>query len=133
METLQENSIANKLPKLPKLVTKANWPKFWLIMEHWLTKPKYSVGKGGKLTHVDSNDEFNNVKASGYVDDALVGVLDGNVLRKFLHRKDLYTKKGFKKIDVLKANFTGASGLQIPKEMFAFLQEFSQGDSSPDS
>ena len=80
METLQENSIANKLPKLPKLVTKANWPKFWLIMEHWLAKPKYSDGKGGKIAYFTSDDELNNVNVSGFDDDALVIVLYRDVL-----------------------------------------------------
>ena len=52
-----------------------------MIMEHWLTKPKYSVGKRGKLAHIDSNDEFNNVKASMAIDDALVSVLTGDALK----------------------------------------------------
>ena len=34
---------------------------------------------------------------------------------------------------MLKADFAHASQLQIAKEMLAFFQEFSQGDSSPDS
>ena len=89
MQTLKENSFANKLPNLPKLVTKKDWPKFWMIIEHWLTKPKYSVGKSGRFTHIDSNDEFKNIKASTAVDDTLVSVLDGDTLNKFLHQKDL--------------------------------------------
>ena len=44
VETLQEHSIADKFPKLPKLVTKADLTKFWLIIKYWLTKPKYSLG-----------------------------------------------------------------------------------------
>ena len=84
MKTLHKNFIGKKLPKLPKLTTKADWPKFWLIMEHWLTKPRYSVRKGGKLSRVDSDDEFNNVKASGFINDDLVLVLKGDALKKFL-------------------------------------------------
>ena len=78
------------MTNLPKLVTNKGWPKFWMIMEHWLTKPKYSVGKSGRLTHIDSDNEFNNVKVSMAADDALVSILDVNILEKFLHQKDLY-------------------------------------------
>ena len=96
MKTLHNNSITDKFPRLPKLAMKADWPKFWLIVEHCLTKPKYYVSKGLKLTHVINTDKFNNVKALGFVDDALVGVLDGDTLKKFLFTKDEYTGKCFK-------------------------------------
>ena len=102
-------------------------------MEHWFAKPKYSVGKGGKLAHVDSDNEFNNAKASGFADDALVTVLEGDALKKFLFTKDEYTGKGSKKLAKLKADFVGASQLQITKIMFSFFQEFFQGDPYPNS
>ena len=81
------------MPNLPKLEMEKDWPKLWMIIEHWLTKPKYSAGKSDRLTHIDSEDEFNNVTASMGVDDALVSVLAGDALKKFLHRKDLFQGK----------------------------------------
>ena len=51
-----------------------------MIIEHWLTKPKYSAGKSDRLAHIDSEDEFNNVTASMAVGDALVSVLNGDAL-----------------------------------------------------
>ena len=81
MKTLKGNSFANKLPDLPTLEMKNDWPKFWMIMEHWLTKPKSSVGNSGRLSHIHSDDEFNDVEASMVVDDALVSVLNGNALK----------------------------------------------------
>ena len=55
---------------------------------------KYFIGRINKLKHVDSADEFNNVKASMALDDALVTVLKGNALKKLLHCKDGYDVKG---------------------------------------
>ena len=102
-------------------------------MQHYLTKPKYSAGKINKLKHIGSDEKFINVKASMALDDTLVTILKGDALKMFLHRKDEYHGKGFKKLAVLKDEFAGESQIQIAKEMFAFFQGFPQGDSSPDS
>ena len=97
MKTLRGNSFTNKLHTLSKLETKKDWLQFWMIMQHYLTKPKYSVGKIKKLEHVDHDDKFNNVKASMAINDALITDLKGYTLKMFLHRKDEYHGKGFKK------------------------------------
>ena len=86
-----------------------------------------------KLKQVDRDDEFNNVKASMALDDALVNVLKGDVLKIFLHHKDNYCGKGFKKLAMLKTKFAGDSQIQIAKDCFTFFQDFPQGDSSPES
>ena len=83
-----------------------------------------------KLKQVDCDDEFNNVKASMVIDEALVNVLKGKALKIFLHQKDEYHGKGFKKLAMLKAAFAGASRIQVAREMFTFFQDFPQGDSS---
>ena len=57
-----------------------------MIMEHWLTKPKYSVGKIDRLVHIDSDNEFNNIKVSMVVNDALVSVLGGDTLKRSFTR-----------------------------------------------
>ena len=64
------------------------------------------------------------------LDDALVPVLKGDALKVLLHRKYAYHGKGFKKLAMLKDKFAGDSQIQITKEMFAFFQDFPQGDSS---
>ena len=57
-------------------------------MVHWFSNPKYSVGLGLKLAHIlSSDDKFINITVSSFVNDAPVGVLDGDVLRVFLHSK----------------------------------------------
>ena len=115
-KTMMEISFSNKLPALLKLETKKDWPQFWMIMQHYLTK-----GKINKLEHVDSGNEFNNVKASMALDDALVTIINGDALKMFLHRKDEYHGKGFKKLALLKDKFAGDSQIQTAKEMFAFF------------
>ena len=80
-----------------------------MIMGHWLTKPKYSFRKSGRLAHINSDDKFNNILASIAVDDALVSMLAGDTLKKFLHQKDLSQGKGFNKLGMLKADFAGTS------------------------
>ena len=102
-------------------------------MQHYLSKPKYSPGKIGKLKHIDLPGEFNNVKASMAVEDAIFPILKGDALKKFLFRDDEYKGKGFKMLAILEDNFASYSKAQIAKEMFAFFQDSPQGDVSPDS
>ena len=65
--------------------------------------------------------------------DALVTILKGDTLKKFLYRDNEYEGKGFKMLAVLEDDFATSSKTQVAKEMFAFLQDFPQGNSSPDS
>ena len=67
------------------------------------------------------------------INDAFVTILKGDALKMFLHCKDEYHGKCFKKLAVLKDKFAGDSQIQVTKEMFASFQDFPQGDSSPDS
>ena len=67
------------------------------------------------------------MKASGYLGDALVGILEGDALHMFLHTSNAYTIQGFKKLAKLKDAFLGASQIQVAKEMFIFSNAYAQG------
>ena len=67
------------------------------------------------------------------VANALVTVLKGDTLKKFLWRGNEYKGRGFKMLTLLKDDFVASPKTSIVKEMFAFFQDFHQGDSSPNS
>jgi len=110
---MRENS--KKMPPLPKLDKKSDWPAFWRVMKHYLTKTKYSPGKIGKLQHVTSADEYNNEVASKNVPDALLLILTGDAAAKFECQGDTYTDKGFKMLSVLKKDWNSSSTTQTFK------------------
>ena len=134
LQSIKDNSSSGpgKIPVLLKLDTKKDWPTFWHVIQHYLSKKKYSVGKIGMLEHVDTLDDFNNVKGSMVVTGALIPVLKGDAINKFLFRDNEYKGKGSKMLAVLKKDFGSSSKTQIVKEMSAFFQDFPQGLSSPD-
>ena len=67
------------------------------------------------------------------VADAIFPVLKGDALNKFLFCDNEYRGKGSRMLAVLKDNFAASSKTQIAKEMFAFFQDFPQGDLSHNS
>ena len=107
MRTLNDNasSSLNEMPTLPRLETTKEWPHFWTIMNHYLSKKKYSYGKIRRLEYIDAPGEYNNFKASLAITDALVPVLKGDTINKFLWRNDEYKGKGFKIFALLQDDF----------------------------
>ena len=103
------------------------------MTKHYLSKKKYSVGKISKLEHVETSGDHSKVKVSMAVADALVPVLKGEALDKFLFLDDGFKGKDFKMLDLLKENSASLSKTEVAKEMLAFFQYFPQGLSSPDS
>ena len=67
------------------------------------------------------------------VANALVAVLKGNALKKFMWCDDEYKGKGSKMLAVLKDDFAASSKTQVAKKMLVFFQDSPQGDSSSDS
>ena len=121
-----------KMPPLPKLDTKEDWPKFWRVMRHYLSKSKYSPGKVNKLEHVTSANDLNNEVASKNVYDALFMIMTGDAAAKFECQDDTYLNKGFLQLAVLKRDWDSSSTTQIFKQCFEFFNDHSQGDQSPD-
>ena len=111
------------MPPLPKLDKKADWPAFWRVMQHWLTKSKYSPGKINKLQHVTSADDLNNEVASKNVYDALFMIMTGDATAKFVCQGDTHTNKGFKQLAVLKRDWDSSSTTQIFKQCFDFFTD----------
>ena len=67
------------------------------------------------------------------VSDALHLIMKGVALAKFECRGDNYTDKGFQMLSVLKKDWDSSSQTQGFKECSSFLQEFPQGEKSPDT
>ena len=80
-------------------------------MQHWISKPKYSVGPSLEIAHVTTDDENSNDTAYGFSDDTLVNVFVGDALSKFLNTGDEYR---------LKNDFSSATQIQVEIEMFHF-------------
>ena len=104
IQSIKDNSLSvpGKMPLLPKLDMKKDWPNFWHAIQHYLSKKKYSVSKIRKLKHVETLGNYNNVEAPMAVAGAFVPILKGKALNKFLFQDDECKGKGFKMLAVLK-------------------------------
>ena len=74
IQSIKDNSLSvpGKMPLLPKLDMKKDWPNFWHVIQHYVSKKKYSVSKIRKLKHVETLGNYNNVEAPLAVAGTLV-------------------------------------------------------------
>ena len=101
LKDLRADSAASTISKIPIISKDSDWPQFWHIIQHYLTKEKFLVNLCSTITHVSDHNEFNNTKQSATPGDLLVSAVKGNALAMFWNTGTVYTGKGFNKLACL--------------------------------
>ena len=94
-----------KLPALPVLEIKAEWPKFWDIIQHYLHTSTYDIGLGLTIRHDNLGTDYDNAAISARIDDILLSKLDEDAKVLVMGRGKKYTVHGFDKLTMPRKEF----------------------------
>ena len=109
-----------------------NWLIFWPVVEHYLTKDKFSVGLWDTTKHVSDGTDIEKPKQKAALNDLLIGNIKCKASHMFWNTSDEFTGKGSKKLAKLQKAYSYTSQIEVAMVLFEFFQEYSQGNRTSD-